>query len=220
MKNIHLLAAVCAGMIACYVAPATAVTIDYSNTSSSSVNLDPADNCGGSGTVGCFSFSAGNSIQITSGTAAGFAGGISGVFGVGPITTASSLQTASVSGTGGLSIFDGTFTLTADLMWVDIATFGTAGSFNTTGMANLANIAYGGTNGDLLALLNAGAGVNTATFQFSTPMSLTALFTTSTKINSTSFSGSISPVPLPAAAWLFGAGLLGLLGTAGRKKAA
>jgi hypothetical protein len=218
MKKIHLLAAVCAIIISAYVAPATAVTIDYSNTSGSSINLDPTDNCGG-GTVGCFSFSSGNSIAVTSGTASGFAGGISGVFGVGAITSAGTLETAAVNGTGVLSIFDGGFTLTADLMWVDIATFGTLGGFNTTGTANLSNIVYGGSNADLVALFNAGSGTNTATFQFTTPMSLTDLFTASTMITSTSFSGSITPVPVPAAVWLFGSGLLGLIGTAIRKAA-
>ena len=222
MKTITLLATICAGIIVSYAAPAAAVTIDYSNTSGSSVNLDPTDGCGGSGTVGCFSFSPGNSIQITSGTANGFAGGISGTFGVGTITSAGSVETAMVSGTGVLSIFDGVFTLTADLDWVDIATFGTAGNFNSTGTANLSNIVYGGTNGDLAALLNAGSGVNTATFQFTTPTSLTELFTTNTAVTSTSFSGSITPtvVPVPAAVWLFGSGLLGLIGAGARKRAA
>ena len=31
---------------------------------------------------------------------------------------------------------------------------------------------------------------------------------------------SVSPIPLPAATWLFGSGLLGLLGFAGRRKRA
>jgi hypothetical protein len=32
--------------------------------------------------------------------------------------------------------------------------------------------------------------------------------------------GTVSPVPIPAAVWLFGSGLLGLVGMARRKKAA
>jgi len=220
MKAIYLLAAVCAAIASLYVTPAAAVTFDYSNMSGKSIIIDPTDNCGGSGTVGCFSFSPGDSLQITSGTATGFLGGISGTFGVGTITSIGSLETANVSGTGTLSISDGFFTLTADLMWVDIATFGTAGSLNTMGTANLGNIAYGGSNGDLLALLNAGSGVNTATFQFTSPMSLTDLFTTNSTTTSTSFSGSITAVPVPAAVWLFGSGLLGLTGAARKKKAA
>lgn len=215
--KLNMLGAVCACTLAIYATPAAAVTINYSNTPGSSINLDPTDDCGGSGTFGCFSFSAGNSIQVTSGTASGFSGGITGLFGVGAITPSGSQETASVSGTGVLSIFDGSQTLTADLNWIDIASFGTAGSLNTTGTANLSNIVYGGLNGDLLALANAGDGINTASFQFTSPTSLTDIFTTSTSVTSTSFSGSIAPVPLPAAVWLFGAGFLGLIGMARRK---
>lgn len=39
-------------------------------------------------------------------------------------------------------------------------------------------------------------------------------------LSSGAFSGSLSIVPVPAAAWLFGSGLLGLIGMARRKKAA
>jgi hypothetical protein len=219
MNKTYLLAALCAGVLAFYAAPSAAVTIDYANTANHSINLDPTDNCGGSGTIGCFSFtSPGPSIQITSGSALGAVGGISGTFGVGAIVTSGSTETASVSGAGVLSIFDGSDTLTADLNWVDIASFATAGILNTIGTANLSNINYTGSNSDLLALLNAGSGINTATFQFTTPTSLTTLFTTRSTVTSTSFSGSISPVPVPAAVWLFGSGLLGLVGVARRKR--
>ncbi len=217
MKS-SILGTVCACALAVFVTPATAVTINYSNTSGSSVDLDPTDGCGGIGSIGCFSFSAGNSIQITSGTASGFTGGISGIFGVGTITPSGPVESANASGTGNLSIFDGSQLLTADLNWIDIATFGTAGILNTTGSANLTNIVYAGTNGDLLALSNVGTGIQTATFQFTSPTSLTNLFTTATATTSTSFSGSITPVPIPAAVWLFGSGLIGLVGVARRKK--
>jgi hypothetical protein len=129
------------------------------------------------------------------------------------------VQTASVNGTGTLTIIDGSFTLTADLVWVDIFSIGTAGGANINGTANLSNIAYGGSNADLLALFNGGSGIQTMTYQFTTPQSLTQLFTTSSSVTSTSFSGNITPVPVPAAVWLFGSGLLGLVGIARRKKA-
>lgn len=218
--RLALLGAVCACALTAFATSVTAVTIDYSNTDGSSINLDPTDNCGVSGSIGCFSFSSGNSIQITSGTAGGFNGGITGAFGVGLINSSGPLESANVSGTGVLSIFDGFETLSADLNWIDIATFGTAGSLNTTGSANLTNISYVGTNGDLLALANAGDGINTASFQFTSPTSLTDLFTTRTSVTSTSFSGSITPVPIPAAIWLFGSGLLGMIGIARRRKKA
>ena len=219
MKSIFSLAGVCTVLFAALAAPVSAATITYANTVGSSIGLDPTDGCGG-GVVGCFSFSSGNSIQITSGTASGFTGGISGQFGVGAINSAiSSLgltESAGVNGNGVLTIFDGSAVLTADLTWVNIATFGIAGSLNAFGSANLRHISYSGTNGDLVALANTGAGTQTATFQFTSPTSLTNLFTTSTSVASTSFSGSISTVPVPAAVWLLGPALLGLAGAARR----
>jgi hypothetical protein len=214
------IAALCGGLFFSILTSASASVIDYSNTAGSSVNLDPTDGCGG-GVVGCFSFTSGSNLEVTSGTASGLYGNVSGNFGVGTITTTTTpqgpLETAGVTGTGNLSIFDGSFTLTANLNWVDIATFGTAGSLNTLGTANLNNILYSGSNIDLLALADAGAGTQTATFQFSSPTSLTDLFTNSSFITSTSFSGSISAVPVPASIWLFGAAVLGLAGITRKK---
>ena len=225
MKS-RLLGAVCAIAVAAIATPASAVTIDYSNTSGSTINLNPADGCGG-GIVGCFDFtpngSGAASLQITSGSAATFTGRLDGLFGVNSITSTSTpigtVENASVTGTGTLYIYDGAFTLSASLSWVDIATFGTASSLNPKGTANLSSISYSGTNADLLFLANAGAGTQTATFQFTSPMSLTDLFTTATATTSTSFSGSISAIPVPPAVWLFGSGLLGLAGIARRKTA-
>ena len=219
MKKSRLFGVVCACIFSAYITPASAVIIDYSNAAGSSIDLNPADNCGGSGTIGCFSFSTGNNIQITSGTAQGFSGEITGTFGVNPIAFGIFVQRAEVTGTGVLSIFDGSETLTAELNWVDMFSAGTAGNLNATGSANLSNILYGGVNGDLLALAGAGGGINTASFQFTSPMTLSELFNASTTVTSTSFSGSIAPVPVPAAAWLFGSGLLGLIGIARKKSA-
>ena len=222
MKGLLILVAGLAGLITVFSTPAVAVTIDYASSAGSSIDFDPADGCGG-GSVGCFSFSSGNNIVITSGTATSFAGGINGLFGIGTITDTNTpvgnVETAPVSGSGTLSIFDGSTVLTADLTWVDLATFGTAGSLNTNGTANLSNIQYTGSNGDLVALASAGAGMQTATFQFATPTSLTEIFTNRTTQTSTSFSGSIAPsaIPAPAAFWLFGSGLIGLAGVARRR---
>jgi hypothetical protein len=212
MKKPFIAAVLCGSLCASVFTQASAATFDYSNNLGKSIDLNPTDNCDGGGSIGCFSFSSGNSFQITSGSASGLEGGVNGLFGVGPISTSGPLETASVSGTGILRVFDGSFTLTADLHWVDIATFGVAGSLNTVGTANLSNVSYTGSNIDLLALAGAGSGTQTATFQFTNPTSLTDLFETRSTITSTSFSGSISTVPIPAAAWLFGSALLGLFG--------
>ena len=212
---------VCACALFVLASPASAVTIDYSNSSIGKINLDPTDGCGVAGSVGCFDFTPGNSLEISSGSAAGYTGSISGLFGVGAISTLGGglIETANVNGTGTLTIFDGltSTSLTADLNWVDIGTFGTGGVINISGSVNLTSISYGGTNTDLLALANAGSGTQTTTFQFTSPQSLTDLFETSSTVSSTSFSGSISAVPVPAAIWLFGSGLLGLAGIARRK---
>ena len=209
-------AVVCACALLVLASPVTAATINYSSTANSQVDLDPTDNCGGAGTVGCFDFSPGTNLEISSGTAIGLAGSITGTFGVGTITPGF-LESANVTGTGTLTILDGLTPLTANLDWLNINTVGVAGILNISGNVNLTSITYGGTDADLLALANAGSGIQTATFQFTSPQSLTDLFETSSTVSSTSFSGSISAVPVPAAIWLFGSGLLGLVGIARRK---
>jgi len=192
-----------------------AAAINYAATAGSNIVLDATDDCGTAGSVGCFSFtpnatdsSSATSLTITSGTANGVLGRIDGTFGVGTIISSGGLETAPVTGVGSLSLFDGANALTASLSWVDIAPFGTGGIINIEGTANLTGISYSGSNADLLAFSSAGSGTQTATFQFTSPTSLSDLFNGS-GTTTTSFSGSITPVPVPAALWLFGSGLLG-----------
>jgi hypothetical protein len=109
------------------------------------------------------------------------------------------------------------FAAPATAVTVDYAA---TGGINSTGTANLTNISYGGVNPDLVALASLGNGTQTSTFQFATPTSLTDLFTTSSSTTQTSFSGSNSAVPVPTTVWLFGSGLLGMVGIARRRKAA
>ena len=222
MSKLTLKGSFLACIITVIAAPAAAVTIDYSNSPGSTIRFDPTDGCG-SGIVGCFDFTpSANNIEITSGTANTFSGSISGLFGVGSIVPlGAGAETADVISSigGGLSIDDGSNILTADLTWIDIFTFGTVGGLNTQGTANLTNISYSGSNSDLvdLATANGGVGFQTATFQFISPTSLTELFETG-GTKETSFSGSISAVPVPAAVWLFGSGLLGMAGIARRQR--
>lgn len=223
MKKRILNGLLLASVISVFAAPTAAVTVNYSNTPGSSIRFDPTDGCGG-GAVGCFDFfpTSPNNIQVTSGTAIGSLGVIAGTFGVGTISSPTTgLETASVTGSGTLTVNDGAVTpgiLSADLAWIDIASFGVAGSINTQGTANLTNITYTGSDTDLVALANAGTGIQTATFQFTSATSLTDLFSNSSQVTTTSFSGSIAAVPLPAAVWLFGSGLLGLVGIARRRR--
>ncbi len=107
MTKQGFLGAVCACALSVLALPASAVTINYSNTAGGQVNLDPTDGCGG-GAVGCFGFSSGSNLVVTSGSATGFTGSISGIFGVGAISSpVAGFETASVNGVGTLTIFDG-----------------------------------------------------------------------------------------------------------------
>lgn len=231
MNNLtRILRVVCGAGLVAVMPLANAATIDYSNTTSSTINFNPLDDCGTAGSVGCFDFTPNSSssgtttsLQITSGSASGSLGTIDGVFGVGAITStatpAGPVETAAVSGTGTLTIIDsGSNALTADLDWIDVFSIGALGGANVQASANLSSISYSGSDTDLLALFNGGSGAQTLTYQFGTGTSLTDLFENSSTTTSTSFSGSINAVPVPAAIWLFGSGLIGLVGMSRRKK--
>ncbi len=223
MKS-NLCGILCAFALTAFAGPVAALTLDYSNISGSELVFDPLDGCGG-GSVGCFEFTPAlpANLQITSstsGASSGLLGSISGTFGVGNITTIGPLETAAVSGTGDLTIYDGQgYSLTATLTWENIFSFAAAGGINFEGVTNLSAISYDGNNSDLSALANGdgGFGIQTLSFQFDTPLSLTDLFSGS-GITPTSFSGSISVVPVPAAVWLFFSGLLGFLAVSRKMK--
>jgi hypothetical protein len=155
----------------------------------------------------------------------GLQGNITGTFTIGAIASCGpSCQTAPVTGSGGFSINDGAgSTFTSDLSWVDIATFGTGGLINTSGVVNVSSFLYSGLNADLLALAAFPAGTVTASFQFAPAKSLSALTTASAA--DTSYSGTLTPsdfggptaVPEPITMFLGGTGLL-LLGYAARRR--
>ena len=163
-----------------------------------------------------FSFSpASNNFQVTSGTASGLLGEMTGTFTIGTITTTivpglGTMQTASVTGSGTFVIHDGAFTLSAALTWVDIAQFGSGAFLNTTGTVNLTGITYGGSNLDLLALAAAGSGNNVLSFQFAPTVSLEEL-RNGPGPHKTSFSGSVD---FPSGAVPDGGSTLILLGLA------
>jgi hypothetical protein len=168
-----------------------AVGFNYSCTVGSSI-IFPGDHS--------FSFSpATSNFQVTSGTASGLLGEMTGAFTIGTITTTiipgiGMMQTASVSGSGTFVIHDGAFTLSAVLTWVDIAQLGSGVVINTTGTVSLTGITYGGSNPDLLALATAGNGANVLSFQFAPTVSLEEL-RNGPGAHKTSFSGSVTTVP-------------------------
>lgn len=200
---------------------AKALKIDYANVDNAAIAF--------SGATDSFTFidstigaNAGKDFSITGGTGLldsantiGLLGHIGGTFTIGAITTFGGLQTAPVTGTGVFQITDKSANLfSATVAWVDIFTLGGSGGINSGLAANLTNITYTGSDLDLLALLN-GATTN-ITFQFNPAKSLTALTTEAS--NTTSYSGSISPVPEPAAMLLLGGGLIAIWGFRKRMK--
>jgi hypothetical protein len=178
----------------------SAQAFDYSSTVGSSI-LFPGD--------ATFSFSPGASnFIVTSGSASGLFGEITGTFSIGTITTSGDISTAPVTGIGGFLVHDGAFTLSASLVWIDITQDGTGGVLNLNGSVNLTGITYGGSNPDLMALASAGSGLNALTFQFVPALSLATL-RNGPGPNSTSFSGSVAvPEPGSAALIVFGLGVL------------
>lgn len=174
-----------------------AVSFDYSNTVNSFISF-----------AGDSTFTLGlDSFRVTTGTASGFEGDITGTFTIGTITTIGPLSMAPVTGTGTLVIDDPSgFNLTATLTWFDMQQIGTGGSLNIGGAVNLTGITYGGSNADLLALAAAGSGIDVLSFQFNPTVSLSGLRSSA---NSTSFSGTIATATVPD-----GGSTIGLLGFA------
>lgn len=148
----------------------------------------------------------------------GLHGNISGTFAIGSITVPmNGIEEASVTTT------DGTFSvrdaagewLTANLDWKNISIANSLfGVMNLIGEANLTQINYSGTNGELIGIRNGADQTVTLTFQFAsaTRHSLTQLVEDGQE-TSTSYSGSVSSVsvPEPSTVAMLGAAGLALL---------
>jgi len=195
----NLLASV-AFLVLVLTANFSAQALDYASTVNSSI-VFPGD--------ATFSFSpTANNFIVTTGTASGLTGEITGTFTIGTITTNGNVSTAPVTGTGGFLVHDGAFTLSASLVWINVSQNGTGGVLNLDGSVNLTGITYGGSNPDLMALANAGSALNALSFQFVPAVSLATL-RNGPGPYSTSFSGSVAvPEPGTAALVVFGLGVL------------
>jgi hypothetical protein len=196
MKHWRILTAVAAGLTLSAATSQAAISLDFGNAnaegiqfngSASSFQFDPL-----SGSIGTPQF------QITSeqgGSAAvGLAGWVNnGPWSIGAITVNGTLQTANVTGTGSLAISDGSGKLlTGNVNWVTIQTSQNAGAVNAGLVVNVGNLAYTGTNPDLLSFVHQMVAMD-VTFQFSPGMTLTQL-TTGAGPYTSSFSGSMSGV--------------------------
>jgi hypothetical protein len=177
----------------------SAQALDYASTVNSFISF-PGDTT--------FSFSpAASNFIVTTGTASGLTGEITGTFTIGTITTIGTVSTAPVTGTGGFLVHDGAFTLSASLVWINVSQNGTGGVLNLDGSVNLTGITYGGSNPDLVALASAGSALNALSFQFVPVVSLATL-RNGPGPYSTSFSGSVAvPEPGTAALIVFGLGV-------------
>jgi len=195
----NLLASV-AFLVLVLTAKPSAQALDYASTVNSFISF-PGD------TTFSFSPTADNFI-VTTGTASGLSGEITGTFTIGTITTVGNVSTAPVTGTGGFLVHDGAFTFSASLVWINVSQIGTGGVLNLDGSVNLTGITYGGSNPDLMALAAAGSGLNALTFQFVPAVSLATL-RNGPGPYSTSFSGSVAvPEPGSTALIVFGLGVL------------
>jgi hypothetical protein len=119
-------------------------------------------------------------FTVTSGTAQGLLGEMTGTYSIDTITTTiipgiAILRQASVTGTGTFVIHDGAYTLSGMLSWVNLMQLGTGSALNTTGLVNLTGVTYNGHNTDLVNLRNAASGSNTLDFTFNPAVSLTQL---------------------------------------------
>jgi len=210
MKKICL---VLAGIVGALVSQqAQAITLNFSSLTDADVVFQN----------GGFSFvnnGSGDSFNITTssgvGDAVGDDGNISGSYSIGTVHMAGPSQSATVTGSGILTISDGGLDLTGNLIWGSIGTFGTGGTVNVTGTLNVTSIAYSGTQSDLLALAAAGAASDVITFQLGTGQTLNTLKATTSPITS-SFSGTITAPNVPdggTTVLLLGVGLsaIGLL---------
>jgi len=194
-----------------FVNSAKAVEFGYSSTPGSSIHFDGASH---------FNFQpAVNNFQVDSGSCAGCFGEIGGTFTIGTITSVPTmfgvLSNAPVTGVGTFTIHDGAgFDLTASLTWENITQISSFGFLNVTGVANLTNITYGGTNPDLVALFNQQPGQNVLDFSFIPAVDLSVL-KNGPGAHSTTFSGVITAPDGGATVMLLGAAL-GVLGIARR----
>ena len=175
------------------------------STSTQTTHGDPAQYLGSS-------FSINGVTAGMSGDSLGDLGTMSGKYTIGDITTVGSTQTAPVTGTGTLLIYDNGITgpaLKGTIDWESISTSGTGSTLNLTGVVNVTDVTYNGTGKDLSFFAGIGSLVETVSFSFTPGKTLTQLAHYATK---DTYSGALSdnqPQGVPD-----GASTVGLLGGA------
>ncbi|WP_201097415.1 VPLPA-CTERM sorting domain-containing protein [Thiocystis minor] len=155
----------------------------------------------------------------------GITGAIGGTYAIGTATPVNfPFQTAPLSlisgtGTNLFTLKDGDNTFSATVSFTDMSMFSNIGGVKgVQGTANLTNFnLLGNTSTTLNNFHAAGAGNTIFSFSFSIPTAVNIDYL-KTNGGSTAWSGQASTaVPIPAAAWLFGSALMGLVGVARRR---
>lgn len=205
--------------LALLVPPSQAqLTLNFAANTGSSIQFN--------GSASSFNFNTGNNgyqwsvtDEVGGSSAIGLNASVNnGPFLYGPITTAGSVQYATVLGPlGNLVMNSPSGDLTGTVNWIDIATFGLGGgTINATLDVNVSNIHYSGSNQDLQYLVANQPGSMDVSFQFASSKTLTEL-SEGTGPYLTSYSGSLSVVPEPSTLALAGLGGLALLHLRRRK---
>jgi hypothetical protein len=194
------------------------LTLNFAANSGSSIQFN--------GVASSFNFNNGNNgfqwtvtDEVGGSSAIGLNASVNnGPFIYGPITTAGSVEYATVLGPlGGLVMHSASGDLTGTVNWIDVATFGLGGgAINASLDVNVSNIHYSGTNPDLLFLVANQPGSMDVSFQFASSRTLLEL-SQGTGPYLTSYSGSLSVVPEPSTLALAGLGGLALLHLRRRK---
>lgn len=181
-------------------APAQNASVNFTSVGTAEIAFD-----GASSEIGFTPDSkTGFDFQVASSNISGLVGDLGdivGSFKMGPVYTLAlgplDVQEAMVTGTGALTISDGTPQLfSASVTWNAVTVFGTGGILDAIGEPNLSNFTYHGSNPALLLLSQQTIGMVSATFQFVPPVSLTDLADGNSN-NSTTFSGSFEAIPEP-----------------------
>jgi hypothetical protein len=206
------------------VGRASALTLDFSSVAGSTIAFDGTGNFDFLNT-GTYDFEVTNS--------SGLHGNLAGTFAIESISSQTVqgivIQTATVTGSGTFSIYDGANTLVATLTWPDIISlkYNTAystGTLNFGTTPNLVVTEYTGSNSDLQFLVDNSPATITLTFTFLGQNAGKSLSDLMVNPGAASYAGNISadftafPVPVPATLLLLSSGLVALVGLRYRKK--